>query len=80
MPSNEIDMLGAEAWSPLSHRLRLIRCGCVRENLQRYSSVGQLCNVMQAAFAPVTSSSALLFRPDGDLGPLKALCCMGSFY
>lgn len=28
--------------------------------------IGRVCNVMQAAFAPVTSYSTLMFRPDGD--------------
>ena len=42
-------------------------CVCVTERESEHcASTGWVCNVMQAAFAPVTSSSTLLFRPDGD--------------
>lgn len=44
-------------------------CVCVRvwwRESEHCASTGWVCNVMQAAFAPVTSSSTLLFRPDGD--------------
>lgn len=63
-------MLGAEAWGPGSHRSGLVNqlYVCVRENLspRHRASAGRVCNVMQAPFAPVTSFSTLLLRPDGD--------------
>lgn len=70
-----IDVVGAAAWRPAvtgtgqtyTHiYINLYVCVCVRQSLQAGVSAARLCNLMQGALAPVTSSLSLLFESDGD--------------